>query len=83
MRDGIDHRADAGVEPEVAEVPELDAFVDKIIGLANLSLDTEVRGETEKRGMPESVLSVCAGLLPSNTLERLSLECFLFSNYLN
>ncbi|MEG4574962.1 hypothetical protein QUA56_20060 [Microcoleus sp. N3A4] len=29
------------------------------------------------------VLSVFAGLLPSNTPERLSLECYLFTNYLN
>ncbi|MEG4535411.1 hypothetical protein [Microcoleus sp. D2_18a_D3] len=29
------------------------------------------------------VLSVLAGLLPSNTPERLSLECYLFTNYWN
>ncbi|MEG4348570.1 hypothetical protein QUA70_03525 [Microcoleus sp. LAD1_D5] len=28
-------------------------------------------------------ISVFAGLLPSNTPERLSLECYLFTNYLN
>ncbi|MEG4496118.1 hypothetical protein QUA89_10730 [Microcoleus sp. F10-B4] len=29
------------------------------------------------------VLSVFGRLLPSNTPERLSLECYLFTNYLN
>ncbi|MEG4628344.1 hypothetical protein QUB56_01610 [Microcoleus sp. AR_TQ3_B6] len=29
------------------------------------------------------VKSVFAGLLPWNTPERLSLECYLFTNYLN
>ncbi|MEG4517173.1 MULTISPECIES: hypothetical protein [unclassified Microcoleus] len=29
------------------------------------------------------VISVFGGVLPSNTPERLSLECYLFTNYLN
>ncbi len=60
MRDHVEDRADAGVVPEIAEVPELDALIEEEIGLADRSLYPEVRGEIEKRSMPEGVLGVRA-----------------------